>query len=78
MKELEWSQHFSHDQSMGIFPDAQGQLTPDLAEIQTHTSISSYGCSLSLPARMNKTQSKPKELECSKHYTYISQMLKGS
>ena len=24
---LEWSQHFSHFKSMGIFPDAQGQLT---------------------------------------------------
>ena len=24
---LEWSQHFSHYKSMGIFPDAQGQLT---------------------------------------------------
>ena len=28
MKELEWSQHFPHYKSMGIFPDAQGQLTP--------------------------------------------------
>ena len=27
MKELEWSQHFSHNKSMGNFPDAQGQLT---------------------------------------------------
>ena len=27
MKVLEWSQHFSHFKSMGIFPDAQGQLT---------------------------------------------------
>ena len=26
-KVLEWSQHFSHYKSMGIFPDAQGQLT---------------------------------------------------
>ena len=24
---LEWSQYFSHYKSMGIFPDAQGQLT---------------------------------------------------
>ena len=23
----EWSQHFSHNKSMEIFPDAQGQLT---------------------------------------------------
>ena len=28
MKGLEWSQHCSHYKSMGIFPDAQGQLTP--------------------------------------------------
>ena len=28
MKELEWSQDFSHYKSMGIFPDTQGQLTP--------------------------------------------------
>ena len=27
MKVLEWLQHFSHYKSMGIFPDAQGQLT---------------------------------------------------
>ena len=27
MKVLEWSQHFSHYKSVGIFPDAQGQLT---------------------------------------------------
>ena len=28
MKELESLQDFSHYKSMGIFPDAQGQLTP--------------------------------------------------
>ena len=28
MKELACSQYFSHYKSMGIFPDAQGQLTP--------------------------------------------------
>ena len=27
MKVLEWSQHFSHYKSMGIFLDAQGQVT---------------------------------------------------
>ena len=30
MKELECSQDFSHYKSMGIFPDAQGQLTPQI------------------------------------------------
>ena len=28
MKALEWSQQISHYKSMGIFPGAQGQLTP--------------------------------------------------
>ena len=28
MKELECSQDFSHYKSLGIFPDAEGQLTP--------------------------------------------------
>ena len=28
MKALEWSQHFTHYKSMGIFPASQGQLTP--------------------------------------------------
>ena len=28
MNGLELSQHFPHYKSMGIFPDAQGQLTP--------------------------------------------------
>ena len=28
MKELEWSQDFCHNKSMGISPDAQGHLTP--------------------------------------------------
>ena len=32
MKVLEWSQHFSHYKSMGIFPDAQGQQTKFLVE----------------------------------------------
>ena len=27
MTALEWSQYFLHYKSMGIFPDAQGQLT---------------------------------------------------
>ena len=28
MKMQDWSQDFSHYKSMGIFPEAQGQLTP--------------------------------------------------
>ena len=45
MKELECSQDFSHYKSMGIFPDAQGQLTSqsDLAEFRTRPRC--YECS---------------------------------
>ena len=32
MKELEWSQDFSHYKSMGIFQIAQGQLTPQYGQ----------------------------------------------
>ena len=28
MKPLEWMQYFSHYESIGIFPNAQGQVTP--------------------------------------------------
>ena len=41
MKELECSQDFSHYKSMGIFPDAQGQLTPQSLVRSGRTSNSS-------------------------------------
>ena len=79
MKVLEWSQRFSHYKSMGIFPNAQRQLT--------HTSFVGY-CPISnpfeilwvslLPARMKKIQSKMKALEWSQHYSLILHTLKGS
>ena len=28
MEVIEWPQHLSHGKSMGIFPDAKGQITP--------------------------------------------------
>ena len=43
MKELECSQDYSHYKSMGIFPFAQGQLTPQ--SLVRSGRISSYGCS---------------------------------
>ena len=57
MKELEWS-HFSHYNSMGIFPDTQGQLT--LQSIVRSGRISNlFWLWLSiLPARMKKIRSK--------------------
>ena len=44
MKVLEWSQHFSHYKSMGIFPDAQGQLA--------HKSLV-QSCRISNPFKFN-------------------------
>ena len=43
MKVLEWSQHFTHYKSMGIFPDAQGQ--------QTHKSLV-QSCRISNPFKI--------------------------
>ena len=75
MKVLGWSQRFSHNKSMGIFPDAQGQLT--------HKSFVGY-CQISnpseilwlflLPARMKKNQSKMKELEWSQGFPHYNPM----
>ena len=63
MKVLEWSQHFSHYKSMGIFPDAQGQLT--LKSMVGSCRISNPFEILwlySLSARIKKKQLKMKEL----------------
>ena len=75
MKVLEWSQHFSLYKSMGIFPDAQGQLT--------HKSLF-QSCRIlnpfeilwlySLPARIKKNQSKMKELEWSQGFPHYNPM----
>ena len=79
LKALVWSQYFSHYKSMGILPNAQGQVT--------HKSlIGSYWISnpseilwvTLLPARMKKIQWKMMELEWSQHYSLIFLTLKGS
>ena len=55
MKELECSQDFSHYKSMGIFPDAQGQLTPQsLVESCPNLNLSEILWLSSLPASMKK------------------------
>ena len=41
MKEIECYQHFSHYKSIGIFSDAQGQLTPKSLVESGHNSNSS-------------------------------------
>ena len=59
MKELECSQSFSHYKSMGIFPDAQGQLTPQSLVRSGRISNSFYILWISsLPTSMKKIRSK--------------------
>ena len=78
MKELECSQDFSHNKSMGIFPDAQGQLTPQSLVQSCRISNSSKMLWMSsLPASLKKIRSKMKALEWTQHYTAIFQMRKG-
>ena len=66
MKVLDRSQHFSHYKSMGIFPNAQGQLTHKYLVQSCRISNPFEILWLSLlPARIKKNQSKMKELEWS-------------
>ena len=55
MKELEWSQDFSHYKSMGIFQDAQGKLTPQsLVESGPNSNLSEILWLSWLPSSMKK------------------------
>ena len=55
MKELKCSQDFSHYKSMGIFPDAQGQLTSQsLVQSGQISNSSEILWMPSLPASMKK------------------------
>ena len=55
MKELGWSQDFSHYTSIGIFQDAQGQLTPQsLIESGPKSNLTEILWLSSLPASMKK------------------------
>ena len=78
MKELECSQDFYHYNSMGIFPDAQGQLTQQsLVRSRRISNSSEMLWMSSLPVSMKKIRSKIEALECSLHYTSIFQTRKG-
>ena len=75
MKELECSQDFSHYKSMGIFPDAQGQLTPQSLVRSGRISISSEMLWMFLlPASMKKIRSKMKALEWSQAFSHYNSM----
>ena len=68
MKELECSQDFSHYKSMGIFPDAQGQLTPQ--SLVRYVMLWMF----SLPASMKKIRLKMKALEWTQHFPHYNPM----
>ena len=59
LKEVECSQDFSHYKSLGIFPDAQGQLTPhSLVRSGRNLNSSEMLWMSLLPASMKKIRSK--------------------
>ena len=73
MKELECSQDFSHYKSMGTFPDAQGQLTPQSFVRSSRIPNSSEMLWMfTLPASMKKIRSKMKTLACSQHFPHYN------
>ena len=75
MKELECSQGVSHYKSMGIFPDAQGQLTPQsLVRSGRIPNSSEMLYIFSLSASMKKIRSKMRALECSQHFPHYIPM----
>ena len=75
MKELECSQDFSHYMSMGSFPDAQGQLTPQsLVRSGRISNSSEMLLMVLLPASMKKIRSKMKALEWTQHFPHYNPM----
>ena len=75
MKELECSQDNSHYKTMGIFPDAQWQLTPQsLVRSGRISNSSEMLWMFLLPASMKNIRSKMKGLECSQHFPHYNPM----
>ena len=73
MKELECSQDLSHYKSVGIFPEAQGQLTPQSLVRSGRISNSSMMLWMfSSSASMMKIRTKMKALECSQHFPHYN------
>ena len=76
MKALDRSRNFSHSKSMGIFPDAQGQLTPQSLVRSGRISNSSEIVWMSLlPASMKKIRSQMKALEWTQHFPHYNSMV---
>ena len=60
---------------MGIFLDAQGQLTPQsLVRSGRISNSSEMLCMFLLPESMKKIRSKMKALECSQHFPHYNPM----
>ena len=78
MNALECSQDFSHYKSIGIFPDAQGQLTLQ-SMVRFDLISNSFGTLWlsSLPAKIQKIRSKMKALEWPQDNVLIFLVLKG-
>ena len=78
LKVLEWLQYFSHYKSIGLFPNAQGQVThkPFAQILLNFKPIQDMG--LLVACKNEEDQSKINELEWSQHYSLIFKMLKGS
>ena len=73
MNGQEWSQHYSHYKSMGVFPDAQGQLTPQ-SLVQSGPILNLFQMlwmSL-LPEKIKKFRSKMKALEWSQDFSHYN------
>ena len=68
MKELECSQDFSHYKSMGIFPDAQGQLTPQSLVRSSRISNSAEVMDVLVTCKYEEDPIKMMALECSQHF----------
>ena len=78
MKALDWPQHFSNYKSTGIFPDAQGQVTPQsVVGSGRHSNSSETLLLLLLPAKIKKIQLKMKAQKWPQDYMSIFQILKG-
>ena len=75
MKELEWSQDFSHYKSMGIFQNAQGQLTPQsLVQSGPNSNLYEILWLSSLPTSMKKIRSKMNVLDRTQHFPHYNPM----
>ena len=75
MQALECSKNFSHYKSMGIFPDAQGKLTPQsLVRSGRISNFSEMLWMFLLPASMKKIRLKMKALEWTQHFPHYNPM----